>query len=191
MRFDKGHKFATRDRIIKAASMRFRRDGIAASGIAGVMEDAGLTHGGFYAHFSSKEDLVGQATNAAIEMTNHRLERLTAQDSSWLTQRITHYLSASHRDHPATGCAVAALVAELGRHGAQTRAIFTEKLAAIFAAYAAHLPPETPETLRGEKAIGIFAVMLGGLQLARAVADPDLSNKILDAASQAAHRLAA
>ncbi len=191
MRFDKGHKDSTRQRIIKAAALRFRRDGIAAAGIAGVMEDAGLTHGGFYAHFASKEELVQAATTAAIDTTGARLDRLTAADASWLAQRITNYLSPAHRDAPATGCAVAALVAELGRHTAQTRSVFTSKLAGIFADYAAHMPPDMPAALRHDKAIGIFAVMLGALQLARAVTDPALSDKILESAAQAARSLAA
>lgn len=191
MRFEKGHKDATRQRIIKAATRRLRRDGIAATGIAGVMQDAGLTHGGFYAHFASKEELVQEATIAAIDNTSARLEHLTAADADWLTQRIGNYLSPQHRDMPATGCAVAALVAELARHSAQTRALFTKKLTAILAQYCAHLPPDLPSSIRHERAIGIFAVMLGGLQLARAVADRALSDKILDSAARAARLLAA
>ena len=188
MRFAKGHKTETRARIIDAASKRFRRDGVAATGIAGVMEDAGLTHGGFYAHFASKEELVREATVAALDATQARLDRFAPEGADWLEARIKNYLSPRHRDTAETGCAVAALAAELGRHSQATRNAVTAKLQETFARYAAHLPAATPDP--GHRAIAIFSLMVGALQLARAVSDPGLSAQILQSGTSAALRLA-
>jgi len=188
MRFAKGHKTETRARIVDAASKRFRRDGVAAAGIAGVMEDAGLTHGGFYAHFASKEELVREATVAALDATQARLDRFAPEGADWLESRIKNYLSPRHRDTPETGCAIAALAAELGRHSEATRAAVTAKLQETFARYAAHLPEDAPAP--SHQAIAIFSLIVGALQLARAVSDPGLSAQILQSGTSAALRLA-
>jgi TetR/AcrR family transcriptional repressor of nem operon len=191
MRFEKGHKAATRQRIIEVASERFRKDGVAAVGIAGVMADAGLTHGGFYAHFGSKEDLVREAMTAAFEATKTRHEGAFAHGKTGLEQRIRHYLRPSHRDAPERGCAAAALVAEVARHDPATREAFTVQFEAMIGRIAGHLPEALPEAARRSTAVGIFGTMLGALQLARAVADPALSDAILESGIQAAIKLAA
>ena len=130
MRFAKGHKEETRQRIIEVASAMFRRDGVEAVGIAGLMAEAGLTHGGFYAHFRSKEDLVREAMLWAFE--HSRLRRETGGDkAAALEELIRVYLRPAHRDAPERGCAVAALVAEIARHEAATRTVFSEKLGAL------------------------------------------------------------
>ena len=98
MRFEKGHKAATRQRIVEVASERFRKDGVAAVGIAGVMADAGLTHGGFYAHFGSKEDLVREAMVAAFEGAKNRPQPELKPGESALERRIRSYLRPAHRD---------------------------------------------------------------------------------------------
>jgi TetR/AcrR family transcriptional repressor of nem operon len=186
MRFEKGHKAATRQRIVEVASERFRKDGVAAVGIAGVMADAGLTHGGFYAHFGSKEDLVREAMAAAFESTKARPQRELKPGESALEQRIRSYLRPAHRDTPERGCAAAALVAEVARHDPATREAFTEALEGILGLIAEQLPEGAA---RRATAIGIFGVMIGALQLARAVADPVLSDEILESGIQAALRL--
>ena len=187
MRFDKGHKQATRERIVAIAAARFRRDGVAATGIAPIMEEAGLTHGGFYAHFESKEALVRESLDAALAQTRARQERAGA---AGLSGRIEHYLSPAHRDAPAQGCAVAALVAEIARHPEATRALLTARLEAIFARYESLLPAGLPAAARRGRAIAIFALLLGTLQLARAVSDPALSSQILHNGIEAAQSLA-
>ncbi len=191
MRFEKGHKAATRQRILEVASERFRKDGVAAVGIAGLMADAGLTHGGFYAHFGSKEDLVREAMTAAFEATKTRQEGAFEPGKAGLEQRIRNYLRPSHRDAPERGCAAAALVAEMARHDPATRETFTTRVEEIIARIAGHLPDDLPEAARQSTAIGIFGTMLGTLQLARAVADPALSDAILESGIQAAIKLAA
>jgi len=189
MRFEKGHKAATRQKIIETAAARFRRDGIAATGIAGLMADAGLTHGGFYAHFGSKEELVREAMAEASAASRARLERASGDDSS-LAAYIRTYLRPAHRDAPEKGCFVAALGAELARHEPETKAAVAEKIEGVLARIAAKLPAGQNAERRLETAIGIFGVMSGTLQLARAVADEAMSAKILQSGVAAALQLA-
>ncbi len=189
MRFDKGHKAATRKRIVAVASERFRRDGVSAVGIAGLMADAGLTHGGFYAHFDSKEDLLREALVAASAGTGERLARAAAEDGAGLAGIIRYYLRPAHRDKPAQGCVVAALAPEIARQPAETRAAFSARLAVVLGQIAAQLPAGFAAAERDAAAIGIFGVMVGTLQLSRAVADPELSGRILESGVAAALRL--
>ena len=186
MRFEKGHREATRQKIIETASARFRRDGLAATGIAGLMADAGLTHGGFYAHFPSKEELVREAVTAALAGSKARV----VLEESGLEAYVKTYLRKAHRDAPEQGCAAAALTPEIARHGNATRADFTKELDATFAGIAARLPDAVPEPARQEMAIGIFGAMMGTLQMARAVTDTELSDRILESGARAALRLA-
>jgi TetR/AcrR family transcriptional repressor of nem operon len=181
MRFEKGHKAATRQKIIETAAARFRKDGIAATGIAGLMADAGLTHGGFYAHFGSKEELVREALDVAGTASSARLAR-----ASGLEAYIRFYLSPAHRDAPGQGCFIAALGAELARHEPETRAVVSERIFALMDRLQALLP----EQAGMDAAIGIFGVMSGTLQLARAVTDKTVSNKILESGITAALKLA-
>jgi TetR/AcrR family transcriptional repressor of nem operon len=187
MRFEKGHKAETRRRIIETAAARFRKDGVAATGIAGLMADAGLTHGGFYAHFPSKEALVGEAVAAALASAKAG----AVLEESGLEAYIASYLQKAHRDTPEQGCPAAALAPEIARHDESVRADFTQGLEAIFARIAAKLPDIVPEPARWDMAVGIFGVMMGTLQLARAVSEKQLSDRILESGIAAALRLAA
>jgi TetR/AcrR family transcriptional repressor of nem operon len=189
MRFEKGHKAATRQKIIETAAARFRKDGIAATGIAGLMAEAGLTHGGFYAHFSSKEELVREAMEAAAAASRARLERAGGR-SPGLEAYIRAYLRPAHRDAPAQGCFIAALAAELARHEPETRAAVTEKIETLLARLAEQLPAEQSPETRFSTAIGIFGVLSGTLQLARAMVDETRSNQILQSGIAAALKLA-
>jgi TetR/AcrR family transcriptional repressor of nem operon len=187
MRFEKGHKAETRKRIVKIASERFRKDGVEAVGIAGLMAEAGLTHGGFYAHFESKEALLREAMAAALDDTRDRLSRPPGPDGlEWLVRR---YLRPSHRDTPEQGCAIASLVAEIARHEPETRNVFSGRVEAFLGRIAAQLP-DWPEAERTQTAIGILGVLLGTLQLSRAVTDAALSVSVLESGIHAALRLA-
>ncbi len=189
MRFEKGHKEQTRQRIIETASRKFRKEGVAATGIAGLMAEAGLTHGGFYAHFSSKEDLVRAALEAALDQTRARREKVlnsAKPGPDKLEALIRFYLRPAHRDAPEQGCAAAALISEIARHEPETRATFTARLRGLLAQIASTLPPEMDEAAREQLAIGLFGTLLGCLQMARAVDDPALSDKILESGTQAA-----
>jgi TetR/AcrR family transcriptional repressor of nem operon len=187
MRFEKGHKAATRQRIVETASARFRKDGLAATGIAGIMAEAGLTHGGFYAHFDSKEDLVREAALSALSGAKSR----AVLEESGLEAFIRGYLRKAHRDAPEQGCAMAALAPEISRHSDTLRSDFAAWLDEVCTAIVARLPEDVPVAARWQTAFGIFGVMLGTLQLARVVPDEALSDRILEGGIAAALRLAA
>lgn len=186
MRYDKGHKDASRRRIMEVAGERFRSDGIAASGLAGIMNDAGLTNGAFYPHFKSKAELVRESVAAAMEDQANLMQELAT--SSGLKAAIAAYLSAEHRDNPATGCTLAALLPELAREPVETRSFWAEHFMATIRQFESELPPETrdPEAA----AMGIYATLIGALQLARVVKGTPLSDRILAAGADAARAMA-
>jgi len=173
MRFEKGHKAATRRHILDAASKRFRRDGAAAAGIAGIMGEAGLTNGAFYAHFDSKDALVREALATALADQQHRLEedKRTGLD---LEGAIRRYLNRGHLDDPAGGCPSAALLPEVARQPLPARQTYKEGLRSYVATLASLLP-DAGSAASGRRATAIFALMVGTLQLARAV--PMLSRR--------------
>jgi len=189
MRYAKGHKDDSHERILKAAARKFRRQGIAATGMTGVMADAGLTNGGFYAHFRSRNDLVREGLERALDEQPHRLvESDTAPGE--LRELIRYYLSAEHRDHPDTGCASAALLPEIGRQPRSTRKVYTDRMREFFDQLARRLPQDSSSYPSHDVAIGIFAVLVGALQLSRAIGDRSMSDAILAAGVRAANTLA-
>jgi TetR/AcrR family transcriptional regulator, transcriptional repressor for nem operon len=177
MRYGKDHKQATRQRILEAAGRRFKQDGINGSGVAAVMSDASLTNGAFYNHFASKEDLV--ATVLADQLRAQR-QSFDAQppDRAGLEAFIRYYLSSQHRDQCADGCPSAALIDEIARRPAATRQVFTDELMGTIDDIAARLDSTDAETARTD-ALTLFGLMLGTLQLARALTDRDLSDQLL------------
>ena len=188
MRYEKGHKETTRAHIIDVASAQFREHGVAAAGLAGIMSAAGLTNGAFYLHFESKEDLV-QAV--LLDALAHRELGLRAhlKNNTGLEAAIRDYLSARHRDGAANGCPTAALVAEIARHPKETRDAFTAKISEFIPLMAAQIRNGSA----GERrlaAIAIYNLMVGALQMARAVNDRKLSDEILEGAIEGALKLA-
>jgi TetR/AcrR family transcriptional regulator, transcriptional repressor for nem operon len=177
MRYAKDHKQATRQRILEAAGRRFKHDGIDGAGVAAVMSDAGLTNGAFYAHFASKEDLVA---NVLAEQLRAQRQTVDAQpsDRAGLEAFIRAYLSPQHRDQCADGCPSAALLDEIVRRPAATRQVFTDELMSVIDDIAARLEPTDAEAARTD-ALTLFGLMLGTLQLARALTDRDLSDQLL------------
>jgi AcrR family transcriptional regulator len=182
VRYEKGRKDASRRRIMAVAGERFRQDGIAASGLAGIMSEAGLTNGAFYPHFRSKADLVRECIAEALAGQSDRLEKRLA--AGGLEGMIATYLSPPHRDNAARGCAAAALLPELGREPAKARRLYAERIAATVRRLAAALPTdaEDPE----EVALGLYAILIGALQLARATRGTALSDRALAAGAEAA-----
>jgi TetR/AcrR family transcriptional repressor of nem operon len=178
VRYGKQHKQATRQRILQTAGRRLKRDGIDGSGIATLMADAGLTNGAFYAHFASKQDLV--ATAVADQLRNQRAS-ISAQtpDLAGLEQYVREYLSVQHRDNPDDGCPSAALLDEIGRCTQATKQAYTDGLLAMVDDIAARLAPQDPPSARA-KTLSVFALMVGTLQLSRALADPQLADQVLD-----------
>lgn len=181
MRYDKQHKTAIRQRILDMATLRFRSEGIAAVGIANLMADLGLTHGGFYWHFKDKEDLVAQACQQAMQSVDQQWQQQMqlATPGSKRLSVAQHYLSIQHRDFPDTGCVAAALAGELSRHTPATRQAFTASLQQQLTTLASaagqdgdsDAPPLTP--------CAQLSLMVGAMLLARAVTDPALSGQLL------------
>lgn len=187
-RYEKGHKEETRRHILNVASTQFRESGIAAVGLAGIMSEAGLTNGAFYTHFASKEELVREVLSEAL---NRREERHKAnlENGVALEATIRDYLSTRHRDHAGAGCPTAALVAEIARHPKATREAFTGKMSDLIALMAEQIRQGSAEERR-RKAIAIYSIMVGALQLSRAVNDRQLSDEILENAVKTAVALA-
>ena len=188
MRFEKGHKAATRQHIVEVASKSFRRDGVSAAGIAGIMGEAGLTNGAFYPHFASKEVLVREALASALADQQHRLEedQRTGMD---LEGAIRRYLNRAHLEDPSCGCPSAALLPEIARQPLTTRQTYEEGLRSYVSALATLLPDAGSPT-SGRRATAIFALMVGTLQLARAVSNAAEAEQILEGGVEAALRLA-
>jgi TetR/AcrR family transcriptional repressor of nem operon len=177
MRYSQDHKQATRQRILEAAGRRFKEDGIDGAGVAAVMSDAGLTNGAFYAHFASKEDLVANVLADQVRGQRHRFDAQPG-DRAGLEAIVRAYLSPEHRDRCADGCPSAALLDEIGRRPAATRQVFTDELLGTADDIAARLDPADADAARTD-ALVIFGMMIGTLQLARAMTDRDLSDQLL------------
>ena len=185
MRYEKGRKDASRRRIMEVAAERFRSDGIAASGLAGIMSDAGLTNGAFYPHFQSKAELVRESLTSALDDQSQRLQDAFADGG--LEAVLAAYLSAEHRDNAGSGCVYAALLPELARQPPETRNLYASRFLTMVRQMASSLPPQTrdPEGV----ALGIYATLIGALQLARATQGTALSDRILAAGADAARAL--
>jgi TetR/AcrR family transcriptional regulator, transcriptional repressor for nem operon len=177
MRYGKDQKQATRQRIVEAAGRRFKEDGIDGAGVAAVMSDAGLTNGAFYAHFTSKEDLIANVLADQLRAQRHSLDS-QPPDRAGLDAFIRAYLSPQHRDQSADGCPSAALLDEIARRPAGTRQVFTDELMGEIDDIAARLDPTDLEAARTD-ALTVFGLMVGTLQLARALTDRDLSDQLL------------
>jgi TetR/AcrR family transcriptional regulator, transcriptional repressor for nem operon len=177
-RYGKEHKEATRRRIIKAAGQRLKRDGIDGSGVSVLMADAGLTNGAFYAHFASKEDLVA---TAVADQLHQQLERYRAEgsDREGVEQLVREYLSMAHRDDAEHGCPSAALLDEIGRSSDATKHAYTDGVLALVDEIASRLAPDDPQSVRGQT-LGLFAMLIGTLQLSRALDDPQLADEVLE-----------
>jgi AcrR family transcriptional regulator len=178
VRYGKEHKQATRRRIIEAAGRRLKRDGIDGSGVATLMADAGLTNGAFYAHFASKEDLVATAVAHQLRTQHEGLDALAAGREG-IEQLVRAYLSPEHRDNPEDGCPSAALLDEIGRCTDTTKRAYTDGMLAIIDDLAARLAPHDPPSARAAT-FGVFASMIGALQLSRALADRHLADEVLE-----------
>ena len=175
MRKSREEAAETRKRIVRAAARKFREQGIVATGLNDLMKAAGLTHGGFYKHFASKDQLVAEATTAALDTL---LEGMAAHPTT--SAAVAAYLSVRHRDNPASGCPLAALGGELARSNKKARAAATAgfvRLVDILAGKAA-----TADARR--RALVAAATMIGAVTMSRVLTDPGLSAEILRAAEE-------
>jgi len=184
MRYSEDHKQATRERILEVAGRRFKQDGIDGSGLATVMSDAGLTNGAFYGHFGSKEDLVANVLADQLRAQRESFED-EPSDRAGLEAFVRSYLSPEHRDQLADGCPSAALLDEVARRPAGTRDVFTNEVMGVIDDIAARLRPTDAEDARAD-ALTVFGLMVGTLQLARALTDRQLSDQLLARGAESA-----
>lgn len=179
MGHSRAEKAKTHERIVRIASKRFREKGLAGFGIAELMKEAGLTVGGFYKHFDSREELVAEAVSSAFGGWKRRVDTAKAGGSSVsLAKLIDNYLNDAHRDHPGTGCAFSALAAEIGRSDKRTRALTTEQVRNDIQLIESLIPDKDPHAARSQ-AILTFSALVGAMSLARAASDEALSREIL------------
>lgn len=169
-----------RERVVATAARLFRERGFDGVGIADLMKEAGLTHGGFYAQFPSKEHLMAEAAAEALEDLDQKWRKLLAHGASKsLTTMASMYLSKEHRDNPGEGCASASLAVDVSHQGPLVRSALTRGVRRSFDLLSQLIPGRSQKTKRRE-AIASFAAMVGGLVLARGVNDERLSDEILE-----------
>jgi TetR/AcrR family transcriptional repressor of nem operon len=186
MRYSKEHKLETHARIVKKASVRLREKGAHGVGVADLMKDAGLTHGGFYAHFDSREALVIEAFAYAMDRSTERWRQLAGQmaPGDRLAGIVEAYLSPQHRDNPGQGCAVPALSAEIARESPKTRKAFAAKLEQMVGMLAEQIA-EVPSKPARKQAMASLATMMGTLVLARVAGSGEFSEELLAAGREA------
>lgn len=177
-RYTSDHKSETRKRILEIAGRRLKQDGIDGCGIATIMSDAHLTNGAFYAHFTSKDDLVANVIADQMRRWQEDLRSSPAGRPA-IEEFIRGYLSPRHRDHRDTGCPSAALLDEIGRCDKATRRVYTAAMEEFIDIVAERLSPDDPAAARTQ-ALGLITLLVATVQLARAVTDRRLSDDILE-----------
>jgi TetR/AcrR family transcriptional repressor of nem operon len=197
MGHSKAEKAKTHRRIVAIASKRFREEGLGGIGIAEMMKEAGFTVGGFYKHFASRDDLVAEALVSALEMWKRQVNAATSGGPPVTYESLVDdYLSEAHRNHPGTGCPVSALAGDIARSDKQTRALFTRKIRDNVELIA-NLVRDTSQPDKRAKgkrqidqgvirahAILTYCALVGGISVARAVSDEQLSQDILKTVAQ-------
>ena len=186
MRYSKEHKQETHERIVKRAAVRLREKGAHGIGVADLMKEAGLTHGGFYAHFDSREALVIEAIAHIMDKSTKRWRELAEQmpPERRLASIVDSYLSAAHRDDPGHGCAVPTLGAEIARESPKTRKAFAAKLEQMIDALASVIPDVPPKAAR-KQAIAMLGTMMGTVVMSRIAGSSEFSDEILAAGREA------
>jgi len=179
MRVSREQFAENRQRILEVAARRFREKGLEGIGVDGIMDEAGLTHGGFYGHFASKADLAEQACAAAVGKSAEKWEALArGRPETGLAEIARSYLSKRHRDNPGGGCAFAALGGEVARRSDAVRATLTKGVQAQLGVLE-RLAGGRAKSVRRKQAIATMSGLVGAMVLARLVDDPALSNEIL------------
>src|SRR5215468_5171736 len=177
MRYSREHKQETHDRIVKKASVRLREKGAHGIGVADLMKEAGLTHGGFYAHFDSREALVIEAFAYAMDRSMEHWRKIGEQiaPEKRLAQIVDTYLTALHRDDPGHGCSIPTLGAEIARESPKTRKAFAAKLDEMIEMIADNITGVPRKTAR-KQAVATLATMAGTMLLARIAGTGELSD---------------
>ena len=180
MKVSRDQMAANRERLLDIASRRFRERGFDGVSVAEIMQEAGLTHGGFYGHFASKEALAAEAASHALLQTSNRWKAtLESHGMAGLERIVDAYLSQRHRDHPGAGCAIAALGPEVARQADPVRAAFAGEIETLLAALAGFMPGASPHERRG-RALALMAQLVGAIVLARALGRSPQSAEILE-----------
>jgi AcrR family transcriptional regulator len=182
MRYPANHKSQSHERILDAAARLMFRRGVANTGIDAVMAAAGLTPGGFYAHFKSKAELVQDVLRQRLRNNRARLTRGLdgMTDIEWISAFVHRYLSRRHRDHPEDGCPIAALLSELAHGNDSTQPVLVDELADYTALLMSKLAPAANVTSR-QRSLALIAMIVGGMCLARATKGSATSNEVLAA----------
>jgi TetR/AcrR family transcriptional regulator, transcriptional repressor for nem operon len=170
---------ASHERVLRIAARKVRVDGVSGPNIAELMNEAGLTHGGFYKHFGSRDDLITQAATVALAEGSPKMEkaaRMNKQEPR--AGLIDAYLGKQHRDSPATGCALVTLGAAAGRSDAQFKDAYSQQVRAYLDLLIGLADNPDPEETRSEAMLTLSA-MVGAVLMARAVAEPELSDELL------------
>ena len=186
MRYSREHKLETHARIVRKASVRLRERGAHGVGVADLMKEAGLTHGGFYAHFDSRDDLVIEAFTHAMDRSTERWRKLVEQTprEKRFATIVNSYLTSLHRDDPGRGCAIPTLGAEIARESARTRRVFAGRLDQMIDILADQVP-NLPRKAARKRAAAAMATMIGTLVMARVAGSGDFSDEILGAGREA------
>jgi TetR/AcrR family transcriptional repressor of nem operon len=184
MRVSKEKAAENHQRIVDVASAMFREKGFDGVGVADLMKGAGLTHGGFYGHFASKDDLAARACARALQGSEENWTKLVGQEPDRpLGAVVSSYLSSSHRDNPGRGCAMTALGCDIARQEGPVRKAFTQGVRPLLAILE-RIVPGRAAAARRERALATMAGLVGAVILARAVDDPALSDEFLQAAER-------
>ncbi len=185
-----GHSKAGKDeshqRIVQTAAARFRESGIEGIGVADLMKEAGLTHGGFYRHFGSREELVGEAVEQALKdggQTAAMLKLSKKPREAVLTLLIDGYLSAAHRDGLASSCAVTTLAGDVARSTERARTAYGAQVE-IYLELLVSLIASEPRKPKRAKALAALSTLVGAVSMSRAVGDEKLSLEILRSAAE-------
>jgi TetR/AcrR family transcriptional repressor of nem operon len=166
-------KQATHARIVMVAAKRFRERGLEGIGVADVMKEAGVTVGGFYKHFGSRDELVVEALATAFKDLD-----VWEEHTEDIVQLLQNYLTEAHRDAPGTGCAMGALLGDMTRGSKSARALYTARVKRSLAFFSA-FPPSSPRSDKRSRSLLILSALLGAINVSRAVSDPNLSREIL------------
>jgi TetR/AcrR family transcriptional repressor of nem operon len=174
----RAEKAKSHDRIVQVAATRFRETGVEGVGVADLMKDAGLTHGGFYRHFASRDELVAEAIERALSEGSQAVAAVAQVQDCPLDALVDAYLSTAHRDALATSCAVTTLAADVARANQKARSAYTRQVDAYLELLTTLISGNTPRARR-RKALAALSTLVGAVSMARAVNDDKLSREIL------------
>ncbi|TCV65965.1 TetR family transcriptional regulator [Neorhizobium sp. R1-B] len=189
MRVSRAQAEENRERVITVASRLFREHGFDGIGLKDLMKGAGLTQGGFYKQFASKDDLAALASRRALESATRRWSAAAADTSDPLEAVIRFYLSKDHSGEKAEGCPLVALGSDAARQTAEVRRPFEDGIRAHFEVLE-EMIGESDGTAVADKAMAILSMMVGAVMLSRIIEDKELSSGVLDSAASEVRRIA-